>query len=130
MRIIDPGIYPYLDIYPTPYGNDMKASASHINLVVEYVQQVFGSLQAVYPYFNLCMCLFPIPRYSIVKMIYLDPTVYPYFDLYPAPYFETHQTQTISTVSKKPRLVAIQAIAQYPIFNLCMLFSSTNHTYR
>ncbi len=57
-----------------------------------------------------------------LKTFHIDPSVYPYFDLYPAPYFANNTSQGMTTTTRNTELSVVQFSLQYPIFNLCMCF--------
>lgn len=115
----DPNVYPYLDIYPTPYG-------AVISTVEKASTQEFSlspALPASYPSFNLCMSfiLFRHLKPSALNQI-LDLSLYPDLDIYPAPYGgvgttfvkEEHTWESSLSPTLPP---------MYPSFNLCAYFS-------
>ena len=123
---VDPSVYPYLDIYPAPYGSNEICSTS--SDIVEDIKQLHEPIAAAYPSFVLCMQLsFYHDHARLTKAIHIDPSVYPYFNLYPAPYFANNTFQGMTTTTRNTELGVVQFSSQYPIFNLCMCFKGISH---
>ena len=121
-------MYPALDIYPSvaqsvPSAKEIITSQPTPSSHRQPVQRSSGVVQVppvrlpvTYPSFDLCE---PRTIYMFLlqplKYFPLDPPAYPVFDLYPAPPSRTDY--------KSSKSISIRLHAEYPMLNICSLFS-------
>jgi len=120
--LLDPSIYPYLEIYPVAYFSRETVLGPSLPLNNDRPNKCVSK----YPYFNLCasfvlFCFFCfLSFFSALLILCLDPSLYPYFDLYPGPYGSRQMLDPSPGKKNDDKLLSPVLRTGYPSFILCM----------
>lgn len=114
----DPGVYPFLQIYPSAYDLATRESINNVPACADKELILTPTLKTMYPSFNLCMGY--LCGLHNDADIFVDPSVYPYLDIYPAAYGSRKVYSTSSVSNEDGRQLLAAMVAAYPSFVLCM----------
>ena len=95
----DPAVYPFFEIYP-----------GHVVAPQEFDVQPSVKLAKVYP--ALDICAYMLKHLCVAFDLFIDPTVYPAFEIYPGYVIDVRVEDTLT-----PLPVTLKA--HYPAFDLC-----------
>ena len=116
--LLDPSIYPYIEIYPVAYfpGETVLGSSFPLN------NDRPNKCVSKYPYFNFCGSFSLKSVFSALLILCLDPSLYPYFNLYPGPYGSRRMVDPSPGKKNDDKLLSPVLRTGYPSFRLCMYF--------